>query len=100
LLGSLFGSAFGGANHKDTNVPLEKTIECDCSLEELYNGCEKQMTYTREVLGLDGRSTRSVIENVTLNIKPGFGKQTTMRFPHKGNEACNYPTCKIIQLIY
>lgn len=48
-MGTMFGFAFGGLNYKGpTSIPnLEVPVEC--TLNELYNGCTKQVTYTRTV---------------------------------------------------
>jgi DnaJ family protein B protein 13 len=50
LHGSLFGSAYGGANQKLPTKPKDVTVTIDCTLKELYNGCLKTFEYEREVL--------------------------------------------------
>lgn len=45
----MFGFAFGGLNYKgSTSIPnLEVLVKC--TLNELYNGCTKNVTYDRTV---------------------------------------------------
>jgi len=46
---------------------LEVTVEC--TLNELYNGCSKKVTYKRNILNKDGRTTREVQETREIEIK-------------------------------
>jgi len=45
-------------------LPPPPTLEVvvDCTLNELYNGCSKTVTYNRTVLNHDGRTTREIKE--------------------------------------
>lgn len=89
----MFGSAYGGASQRPPKAPIDLIIRCECTLEELYLGCMKRLTYEREVLGLDEKSTKKKSDNMEFEIKPGYSEGTVLRFPGRGNEACCYPTC-------
>lgn len=56
LEGSLFGTAFGGAN--EPRLPAKPTIQVmlPCTLKELYNGCIKTISYHRQTVALDGKT--------------------------------------------
>lgn len=49
-MGTMFGFAFGGLSYQGpTSIPnLEVPVEC--TLNELYNGCTKHVTYNRTVI--------------------------------------------------
>ena len=42
--------------------PENNIVEVPCNLNELYNGCYKNIEFTRNVLTSDGRTTTEVIE--------------------------------------
>ena len=75
------------------------TINVKCTLEELYYGCYKTVHYER--LRLQGDSERQVMEvaNKTIQIRPGMGAHTQMRFPGEGHlRPGQLPTDLVIQI--
>jgi hypothetical protein len=70
-----------------------------CSLEELFNGCVKVLTYERRVLNSDGRTTQLLQEEKEVEIFKGYDKTTRINYPGYGNEAPGMPNCKIILLL-
>ena len=92
--GSLFGSAYGGLGQKPSKAPDDLTVMCECTLEELYMGCMKKLSYERLTLGLDGKSTKKSAEVIDVEIKPGLAHDNIIKFVGRGNEAYSYPTCK------
>lgn len=65
-----------------------------CSLEELFNGCVKVLSYERRVLNSDGRTTTIKCEEKEVEIFKGYDKTTKINFPGYGNEAPGMPNCK------
>eukprot|EP00250_Pteridium_aquilinum_P017149 c23476_g2_i1 orf=350-1366(-) len=63
--------------------PVENKLPC--TLEDLYNGAERKMKITRNVLGVGGKQT-TVEEILFINIKPGWKDGTSITFPEKGHE--------------
>ncbi len=61
-LGSMFGFAFKGLNYEGAKSIPNLEVPVDCTLNELYNGCSKEVTYTRVVLNGDGQTTRNIQE--------------------------------------
>ena len=45
--GSMFGDSFGGANMALPPKPEDIMITLDCTLQEFYNGCLKQIAFER-----------------------------------------------------
>lgn len=45
LHGSLFGTAFGGANQPQPHRVGDIFVEVPCTLQEFYNGCVKVISY-------------------------------------------------------
>jgi len=72
-LGTLFGFAFGGLNYKGPSKIPNLEVPVECTLNELYNGCSKRVTYTRTVLNLDGKTTKDIDETKLIEIKKGYG---------------------------
>ena len=61
-LGSMFGFAFKGLNYEGAKSIPNLEVPVDCTLNELYTGCSKEVTYTRVVLNGDGQTTRNIQE--------------------------------------
>jgi DnaJ-class molecular chaperone len=58
LEGSLFGTAFGGLNEPKPEKREDITITVEITIKELYCGSRKEVSYERQVVGLDGRTVR------------------------------------------
>lgn len=43
----MFGDAFGGQNQPKTVAPKDIEVVLECTLDEFYNGCMKQVEYDR-----------------------------------------------------
>lgn len=53
---------------------------------EFYNGSLKKISFDRELMSHDGRTTRPHKEEMNVEVKPGFSEETVLTFPNKGNE--------------
>jgi len=85
-LNSIFGSAYGGLNRKK-EPPLQNiTLSLPCTLEELYNGCIKKITYKKNTLNYDSRTTNLKEATEKVEILPGYSKDTEIKFKYKGHE--------------
>ena len=85
--GSAFGSAYGGQKQSlKANLPPIK-IDLECTLEELYNGCVKNVKYNKNVLAFDQRTTQNKETSIDVEIFKGYAKNTIIEFKGKGNEA-------------
>lgn len=92
--GSMFSSAFGGLNSREAGPPENLTVELECTLEELYNGCIKRLVYERRVLNSDGRTTSLKNEERDVEIFKGYDKLTILTFPGYGHEEAGRRTRK------
>lgn len=62
-------------------------VTVDCSLYEFYNGALKEVFYN-QVECFDGSDeTDEVEKSITVQVKPGYGEHTTLRFLRLGNKA-------------
>jgi DnaJ-class molecular chaperone len=93
--GSMFSSAFGGLYAKEESQPENLVVELECTLEELYNGCIKKLSYERRVLNSDGRTTSSKNEERDVEIFKGYDKNTVLTFTGFGHEIPGRRTRKI-----
>ena len=59
LKGSMFGTAFGGAKEPGPAPKGDVFISIPCNLQEFYCGALKKISYTRDVLQLDGRTIKN-----------------------------------------
>lgn len=91
----MFSSAFGGQYAPEKEKIPDITAEMECSLEELYNGCVKVLTYQRRVLNSDGRTTSLKDEEKEVEIFKGYDKTTKITFPGYGNEAPGMKNCNL-----
>lgn len=92
--GSAFSSAYGGQNVREV-PPLEDIIvDLECTLEELYNGCIKKVTYQKNGLNGDQRTTSVRITELDVEVFKGYDKTTIIPYPGMGNESPGMKTCK------
>ncbi|EGR33185.1 hypothetical protein IMG5_059990 [Ichthyophthirius multifiliis] len=83
-IGELFRYPFAHLN-KNLSMPKDLHVEIECTLNELYNGCIKEITYKRtvfiyviiyiyvfQILNKDGITTKEITEIKKIEIKPGF----------------------------
>ena len=87
--GSAFSSAYGGQYQaKALALALEPVIvELKCSLSELYNGAIKDITYMKQTLNPDKRTTSIKQCTTKVEVFPGYGKESVIEFKEMGNEA-------------
>lgn len=90
-LGSLFGFAFKGLSYEGPKSIGTLEVPLDCTLNELYTGCSKEVTYTRTVLNGDGQTTRNISETKKIEIRPGYSSKTVLTFKGQGNEGVGLP---------
>lgn len=62
--------------------------ELPCSLEELFNGCQKKLSVTRKRANETGELS-DVEKVLVVNIKPGWKKGTKITFPEEGDAGLN-----------
>lgn len=62
------------------NKPKDLLVNVPCTLKELYNGVSKKVTYKRQILNKDGRTTRNVTEIKNFTVKPGYSKETEITY--------------------
>ena len=65
---------------------MDLYIKCECSLEEFFYGCKKEVYYQRLDLDGDGRSEQFILEKKEIIVKPGMGPWTVIKFPGEGHE--------------
>ena len=84
---SVFGSAFGGQNKEKEKELSPIHIYLDCTLEELYNGCVKTITYKKNNINYDLRTTNVVEVSQDVEIFRGYDDNTIITYREKGNDA-------------
>lgn len=86
LEGSVFGTAFGALNEPAPAKLGDITVTLSVSLKEFYCGSHKDVSYERQVVGLDGRSVKNETSVVEVYIRPGMLETQELVFKCKGNE--------------
>ena len=83
-------------------MPKAENLELSvsCTLNELYNGAMKEISYKRTRIQYDGKEVETEEkESLNIEIKPGFSTATRLVFPCKGNETDGaFPSDLIISL--
>lgn len=92
--GSAFSSAYGGQSVKEVLPLNDITFDLECTLEELYNGCIKKVTYTKNALNRDQRTTSVKTAEIDVEVFKGYDKSTIIPFLGMGNESPGMKTCK------
>ena len=83
--GGIFGHAFGGTNHKDSEITPNLVVKVACTLQELYTGCNKLVNYMKKTLNNDGRTTTMTMCSKSIHIKPGYSSKTVLSCPREGH---------------
>lgn len=91
--GTMFSSAFGGQYYKEKEPLPNINMFLECSLEELYNSCVKELRYQKKALNYDGRTTFLKDDRKDIEVFKGYDNQTILSFPGHGNEAPGQKTC-------
>ena len=87
LDGSVFGTAFGALNEPPAANLSDIHVSLEVTLKEFFCGSKKEVNYTRQVVGLDGRSCKQETASVELFIRPGMDEKQELVVKGKGNEA-------------
>ena len=91
-----FGSAFGGQKQEiNLNLP-DIHVDLYCTLKELYNGTVKTITYKKNKLSSDKRTTNLIEEVFDVEIFKGFDKNTIITYKGRGNEEKDKITSDLI----
>ncbi|CDW80823.1 dnaj homolog subfamily b member 13-like [Stylonychia lemnae] len=78
----------------------ELRVNVECTLEEFFFGCKKEILFERIQLMADERSEKVQVISREIEIKPGMGPWTELRFPKEGHQRfANEQSDLIIQLI-
>ena len=62
-------------------------VNLECTLEELYNGCVKNIKYKKKVIGFDFRSTEEKEVSLDVEVFKGYDKNTVITFKGMGNQS-------------
>ena len=73
---------------KEENIKKAKDIiiDLECTLEELYLGCTKNVKYIRKKVSSDSISLEEVEENIDVEVLRGYDKNSVVVFKGMGNE--------------
>ena len=73
--------------------PGDIDVTVEATLDEFFNGSKKKVTYDRQVVGLDGRTIKTVSASVNVFVRPGMPESQTLKLKGHGNESVkNEPT--------
>jgi DnaJ-class molecular chaperone len=84
--GSFFGTAFGGMKQPLPEKLEDIHVTVECTLQEYYSGSRKSVEYKRQVLGLDGHTTRQETASVEVFVQPGMEENRKMTIAGQGNQ--------------
>ena len=84
------------AIHNEETKEKNIDINLECTLEELYNGCVKNVKYTKKKICEDLRTTEDREVDIEVDIMKGYSKNTILPFKEMGND---YPGKKSSDLI-
>ena len=76
--GSYFGTAFKGMNQPAAEKLHDITVTVDVTLQEIYIGSRKKVSYTRRVLGLDGRAVKEETNKIDVFVRRGMSESHTI----------------------
>ena len=69
------------------DLPQHIDLDLECTLEELYNGCMKNIKYKKRVLSFDFRTTEEKEASLDIEIFRGYDKNTVLHFKGLGHQS-------------
>ena len=75
-----------GKNEDNIKKAKDIIIDLECTLEELYIGCTKNVKYIRKKVASDSVSLEEVEENIDVEVLRGYDKNSVVVFKGMGNE--------------
>ena len=94
--GTLFGSAFGGLYNNFTDPPKDLEIQVELTLEELYIGCFKKVTFNKVINNFDGRTTETIETSKDIQIFKGTKCGDIKIYKGEGNQKPGYTNCNFL----
>ena len=91
VVSSFFNDSLGGQGVAAKGPPSDIELQVECTLEELYNGCFKQVEYQRDVVKFDAKTLNKQRCVQQIEIKPGFSADTVVTYKGQGNEQAGHP---------
>lgn len=76
--------------------PDDLNVILDCTLDELYNGCKKSVSYNRAKLNDDFSQVFIAEETKRVDVRKGYNNETLIKYPGEGNQSPNYPNSDLI----
>ena len=73
-------------NEENIKKVKDIIIDLECTLEELYIGCTKNVKYIRKKVASDSVSLEEVEENIDVEVLRGYDKNSVVVFKGMGNE--------------
>ncbi len=68
------------------DLPQHIDLDLECTLEELYNGCMKNIKYKKRVITFDFRTTEEKEASLDIEIFRGYDKNTVLHFKGLGHQ--------------
>mmetsp|Transcript_24275 Transcript_24275/g.26968 ORF Transcript_24275/g.26968 Transcript_24275/m.26968 type:complete len:348 (-) Transcript_24275:126-1169(-) len=88
--GSPFGMSgmggMGGMGGMRRRKPKVTEHQFSCTLEQLFTGCTKKLRVRRKVQTSPQVPEREVVENIEIDVKPGWKEGTKITFSGKGHQ--------------
>jgi DnaJ-class molecular chaperone len=69
------------------DLPQHIDLDLECTLEELYNGCMKNIKYKKRVITFDFRTTEEKEASLDIEIFRGYDKNTVLHFKGLGHQS-------------
>ncbi len=61
-------------------------VSCECTLEEFFFGCKKEVFFEKVTLLGDERTEKFDVLSKEIEVKPGMGVQTMLTYPGEGHQ--------------
>jgi len=82
---SMFTGGMGGG-HDPMEAPQDEPVvkEFQCSLEQLYTGCQRKFDIKKNIYNHDGTMSQET-KRIVIDVKPGWKEGTKITFPREGD---------------
>jgi DnaJ-class molecular chaperone len=92
----MFADSFGALNHPAAAAPKNAEVTIECTLEEFYSGSLKHVEYEIDEVQHDGRTIKRVKKTHSVQVNPGYGVETVLKFKNLGNQAKNQSASDLV----
>ena len=96
-IGTMFREPFDGVEILEKTKPEDLVVKVPCTLSELYNGCNKTVTFKRRILNQTNKSTvREETATKDILIWKGYSNEIVLTYKNEGHQSTDHDSSDLV----